>query len=115
MEIYFTKHAKEKFSVLARHGVKISHEKVIKTVTSPERVDHMKKSNITITYDPEADVLSWEIARKAKIDYAYELGNIVVHFTKNHIPALLEMLEASKLLKQSQRAIRKARELAPAH
>lgn len=69
----------------------------------------MKKNNIIIAYDPEADVLSWEIGRKAKIDYASELGNIVIHFTKNHLPALIEVLEASTLLQKSQQAIQKTR------
>ena len=34
MNIYFTKHAEEKFEVLARHGVSISRRKVIATVKS---------------------------------------------------------------------------------
>lgn len=72
----------------------------------------MKNKNITIKYDPEADILSWEIARKAKIDYASEMGNIIVHFTKNHIPVLIEVLEASKIIPKSERAVEKARDLA---
>lgn len=50
-----------------------------------------------MTYEPEADVFSVEITGKP-IDYARELGNIVVHFTKRHIPVLIEILEASKFL-----------------
>jgi hypothetical protein len=72
----------------------------------------MKNNNITMKYDPEADVLSWEISRKAKIDYASELGNIVVHFTKNHIPVLLEVLDASRIIPKSERVVAKAREFA---
>lgn len=71
-----------------------------------------KDSNIKIAYDPEADVLSWEIAQKAKIDYASEMENIIVHFTKNHVPVFIEVLEASRILHQSEEAVRKAREIA---
>jgi len=72
----------------------------------------MKNNNVTIKYDAEADVLTWEISQKAKIDYASEVGNIVVHFTKNHIPVLIEILEASKIIPRSEKVVEKARELA---
>lgn len=58
----------------------------------------MKSKNKTkISYEPEADVLMWEIADKP-IDYAKEIGDVVVHFTKNNTPVLIEILEASKFL-----------------
>lgn len=72
----------------------------------------MKNNNITIKYDPEADVLIWEISKTAKINYASEMGNIVIHFTKNHIPVLIEVLEASKIIPRSERVVERARELA---
>jgi hypothetical protein len=72
----------------------------------------MKNNKITIEYDLESDVLTWEITKKAKIDYASEMGNIVVHFTKNHIPVLIEVLEASKIIPKSEQAVEKARGLA---
>ena len=72
----------------------------------------MKNNNVTIKYDAEADVLTWEISKKARIDYASEVGNIVVHFTKNHIPVLIEVLEASKIIPKNERAVEKARQLA---
>ena len=56
-----------------------------------------KKNKAKISYEPEADVLMWEITEKP-IDFAKEVGNIVVHFTKNNIPVLIEILEASKFL-----------------
>ena len=46
------------------------------------------KNKAKISYEPEADVLMWEIANMA-IDYAKEIGNVVVHFTKNNIPVLI--------------------------
>ena len=58
----------------------------------------MKNNNMTkISYEPEADVLVWEITDKP-IDFAKEIGNVIVHFTKNNMPVLIEILEASKFL-----------------
>jgi hypothetical protein len=70
------------------------------------------KNNIKIKYDSESDVLSWELSRKGKIDYASEVGNLIVHFTKNNLPVLVEVLEASKLLRQSKKTFEKSRKLA---
>ena len=71
------------------------------------------KNKVKISYEPEADVLTWEIADKP-IDFAKEIGDVVVHFTKNNIPVLIEILEASKflaktknLMKDSEISIRK--------
>lgn len=52
-----------------------------------------------ISYEPEADVLRFELSSRAIIDYARELGNVVVHFTKDHVPVYLEILEARQFLK----------------
>lgn len=54
-----------------------------------------------ISYEPEADVLMWEVADKP-IDYAKEVGNIVVHFSKHNTPVLIEILEATKFLTKAQ-------------
>ena len=62
------------------------------------------KNKAKISYEPEADVLMWEIANKP-IDYAKEIGNVVVHFTKNNIPVLIEVLEASKFLARTKSLI----------
>lgn len=56
-----------------------------------------KNKKTLFNYDPEADVLSWEITGRP-IDYAKEVGNVVIHFSKNHSPVLIEILEATKLL-----------------
>ncbi len=55
------------------------------------------KDKAKISYEPEADVLMWEITNKP-VDYAKEIGNVVVHFTKNNMPVLIEILEASRFL-----------------
>ena len=57
-----------------------------------------------ITYEPEADVLTWEITNQP-IDFAKEIGNIVVHFTKQNIPVLIEILEASSFIKKTKQLI----------
>ena len=57
-------------------------------------------------YEPDADVLSWEVSR-APIDYAEEVGNVVVHFSKQGKPVLIEMLEASKLVKKADKLMQK--------
>jgi uncharacterized protein YuzE len=66
----------------------------------------MKNKNIKIKYDNESDILNWEVSKSAKIDYASEMGNIIVHFTKNNIPVLVEILEASKFLKENIKSFR---------
>ena len=55
------------------------------------------KNKVKISYEPEADVLMWEIGDKP-IDFAKEIGNVVVHFDKQDEPVLIEILEARKFL-----------------
>lgn len=64
------------------------------------------KDKAKISYEPEADVLSWEISGNP-IDYAKEIGNIVVHFTKNNVPVLVEILEASRFLAKTKNVVEK--------
>lgn len=73
------------------------------------------KENIKIKYDSESDILSWEVSKKAKIDYASEMGNMIVHFSKKNLPVLVEILEASKFLEKSERTIENAREIVLSH
>ncbi|MEK7197954.1 MAG: DUF2283 domain-containing protein, partial [Patescibacteria group bacterium] len=63
------------------------------------------KNKVKISYEPEADVLIWEITDKP-IDFAKEVGNIIVHFTKNNIPVLVEVLEASKFLDKAKNLVK---------
>jgi len=58
------------------------------------------KNKVKISYEPEADILMWEIVDKP-IDYAKEIGDVVVHFTKNNVPVIIEILEASKFLSKA--------------
>jgi len=66
----------------------------------------MKNNKPKIKYDPDADVLSLELSKKGKINYASEIGNFVVHFTKDNQPVALEVLEASKFFNQSKKIIK---------
>lgn len=53
-----------------------------------------------MSYESEADVLRIETSRKP-IDYATEMGNVVVHFSPDSIPVYFEILEATKFLKKA--------------
>ncbi len=55
-----------------------------------------------INYEPEADVMSWEVSARP-IDYAEEAGNFVVHYSKDHTPVLVEILEARKFFNHSEK------------
>ena len=64
------------------------------------------KNKVKISNEPEADVLTWEITDKP-IDFAKEVGNVIVHFTKNNMPVLIEVLEASKFLAKAKNLVKK--------
>ncbi len=64
------------------------------------------KNEVKISYEPEADVLMWEITNKP-INFAKEIGNVIVHFTKNNMPVLIEILEASKFLAKAKDLVKK--------
>ena len=50
-----------------------------------------------MSYDREEDILMVETA-EGNIDHAEEMGPIIVHFTKDEKPVLLEILDASEFL-----------------
>ncbi|MEM2873629.1 MAG: DUF2283 domain-containing protein [Nitrososphaerales archaeon] len=52
-----------------------------------------------VKYDREEDILVYEISDE-KIDYAEEMGPVIVHFTKDSKPVMLEILDASEFLTQ---------------
>ncbi|MEK7077048.1 MAG: DUF2283 domain-containing protein [Patescibacteria group bacterium] len=66
----------------------------------------MKKTTPKVSYDTDADVLTVAGAIKGRIDHARELGNFVVHFTKDDRPLLIEVLEASKVFGNSSKPVR---------
>ncbi|MBU2635341.1 DUF2283 domain-containing protein [Patescibacteria group bacterium] len=67
-----------------------------------------KDKKTKISYDSESDVLRVEIS-KQPIDYAKEMGNIVVHFTKKGLPVYLEVLQAKRFLTKTKKVLEKAR------
>jgi len=71
----------------------------------------MITKTIKMTYEPEADVIAWEIA-KQPIDYAKEVGNVVIHFSKKNTPVLMEILEASKFLSKAKKLVYSQNEVA---
>jgi len=50
-----------------------------------------------ISYNRKQDIILLEAA-KGKIDYAEEIGQVIVHFSKDNKPVLLEILDASEFL-----------------
>lgn len=68
------------------------------------------KKQAYMKYDPEADVLSWELSG-AQIDHAVEMGKMIVHFSPKNVPVLLEILDASGWLKQSEKVFKTRRPL----
>ncbi|MEK7618418.1 MAG: DUF2283 domain-containing protein [Patescibacteria group bacterium] len=67
----------------------------------------MKKvKKIQMSYEPEADVLSVKVAKKP-IDYASEMGNVIVHFSKSNEPVLFEILNAKVFLSQGKSLVSK--------
>lgn len=50
-------------------------------------------------YDPEANIISWELA-KAPISHAREFGSFIIHLSKANKPVLIEILDASKFIGQ---------------
>jgi len=66
------------------------------------------RNSAKISYEPEADVLMWELSG-ASIDYAKEVGNMVVHFNKDNTPVLVEILEASRFFGKAKSFIEKGK------
>ena len=50
-----------------------------------------------ISYDREQDIMLLELSAKP-IKYAEKMGPVIVHFTKNEKPVLLEILDASEFI-----------------
>lgn len=50
-------------------------------------------------YDPEANILSWQVA-SGQISHVHEVRNLVIHVSKSGKPLLIEVLDASSLMGQ---------------
>lgn len=56
-----------------------------------------------ILYEPEDDILNIWFSKKP-IDYGQQFGDVIVHFTKDHEPVYLEILDGSKFFKRTSQA-----------
>lgn len=70
----------------------------------------MNNQESKITYDPDADVLAWEMNDRP-IAYAKEIKGIVIHFSAHHVPVLVEVLEATQFLAKTKDFTRIMQEL----
>ena len=61
-----------------------------------------------ISYDRDVDVLMIEISDE-DIDYAEEAGPMVIHFSKDGKPVLIEILDASEFLAEITKISMKAK------
>ena len=51
-------------------------------------------------YYEDADLISWKVSKKP-FEYAARSGDFVVHYSKDDEPVLIEILNASKFLKEA--------------
>ena len=75
--------------------------------------NNMKKNNSkrfypTIRYEPEADILSWELSSD-KIADASEAGNLIVHFNAKRQPVYVEMLNARSFIQGTMPIVRESK------
>jgi uncharacterized protein YuzE len=61
-----------------------------------------------IRYDREEDIVTFDVSSE-NIDYAEEIGPIIVHFSKQGKPVLLEILDASEFIAETTRAMAKSK------
>lgn len=59
-----------------------------------------------VKYYKDADLLSLRVSKKPYFD-ATRNGDLVVHYTKNGQPVLVEILNASKFLKETDKSLPK--------
>jgi uncharacterized protein YuzE len=70
----------------------------------------MKTKSTKISYEPEADVLRIEIAKRPLYD-TLEMGNFIIYIDKNGKPIYLKILRAKNFLLQSNQALLKKLEI----
>ena len=57
-------------------------------------------------YYEDADLISWKISKKP-FEYAARSGDFVVHYSRDNDPVLIEILNASKFLKEANSSLSK--------
>ena len=63
-----------------------------------------KSKKLKISYEPEADVLRIEIAKRPFYD-VLEMGNFIIHIDKNRLPIYVEIINAKSFLLQSSKEV----------
>jgi uncharacterized protein YuzE len=66
----------------------------------------MKRRQLKISYEPEADVLRIEM-RKGRLYDTIELGNFIIHLDKNLKPLYMEIIKAKDFLLQTNQSVLK--------
>jgi uncharacterized protein YuzE len=59
-----------------------------------------------ISYDRDVDILMVEFSEE-KIEYAEKMGPMIVHFTSEGKPVLVEILDASEFMAEVERVLKK--------
>ena len=59
-----------------------------------------------VVYEKEDDVLNIWLSKKP-IDHAEEIEGVITHFTKDNKPVYIEILEASRFLKETTKSLPK--------
>lgn len=57
-------------------------------------------------YYEDADLISWRVSKKS-YEYASRSGDFVVHYSKDNEPVLIEILNASKFIKETNQLLPK--------
>ncbi|CAG1005516.1 MAG: hypothetical protein MPEBLZ_03991 [Candidatus Methanoperedens nitroreducens] len=65
-----------------------------------------------ISYNRKNDILIYEVSEEP-IDYAQEVGPIIVHFSKKGKPVLMEILDASEFLAETSKITMRASDETP--
>jgi uncharacterized protein YuzE len=60
-----------------------------------------------VRYSRDEDILIIELSDE-KIDHAEEMGSIIIHFTENNRPVMLEILDASRFIAEISRVAMRA-------
>jgi uncharacterized protein YuzE len=64
-----------------------------------------------IKYSKDTDALLIELSDKS-IDHAEEQGQVIIHFSKNNVPVLIEIMDASQFITDAFSSVVKQQEVA---
>ena len=59
-----------------------------------------------VYYEPEDDVLNIWVSKK-HFDYAEDEDGVIIHYTKDHEPVYIEILDASRFLGKTDKSLSK--------